>query len=342
MLLVLVLVPPVRCAAWRTGLVDRPEAAMHKSHSRVTPYGGVAIWLAVVATITAAIWANRYGAPLPAAGAWQRPVTVLLACATAVMLAGLVDDRRALPALPRLLVQLLAGLILLRLCPAFRLPVGPAGTFQILASLLWILALTNALNFLDNMDGLAAGISAVVCLLLVVMAWITAQAAVLVLAAILLGALIGFLRYNLPPASIFMGDAGILFVGFLLSSTTAMLSRHVWAAAEHGAGWLAPLLLLVVPVYDLVSVTAIRLRNGAAPWAADNNHISHRLSALGLSRPAAVGVIHLSTLVAGLPALLLLHLSAGGAAALGVAYLSVIAAVGLADSRARRSLSNSA
>lgn len=336
MLLVLLLVPPIRRAAWRVGLVDRPRSAAHKSHRQATPYAGLAIGLAFsLALLALPVAVALTGWHLPPAS-WWRPTAVLILCSTAILLTGLLDDRRTLPALPRLMAQAVAGFALLWYCPSFRLPLGSGHWAPLAGTLLWILALTNAVNFLDNMDGLAAGMAALMGVLMAVMAWVNGEPVVFLLAATLTGALVGFLRYNLPPASVFMGDAGALFTGFVASSTASLLSRQLAQTPDRAAAWLAPLLLFLVPTYDLCSVTAIRIANRMPPWIGDNNHISHRLVALGLSRRGAVAVICTATLIGGLPALFLLRLAYHQAMLVGLGYLLVLVGVGGADAQTRR------
>jgi UDP-GlcNAc:undecaprenyl-phosphate/decaprenyl-phosphate GlcNAc-1-phosphate transferase len=326
LLLGAVLVPLMGRLAARAGLVDRPGTAAHKAHRRTTPYGGgAAIWLSMAMA----------AAPLLARPGWPTEGTAALGlAATAVMALGLVDDWRPLPALPRFLVQLLVASALVGRYPQFRLPLG-ADVLAVPLTVLWVLALTNAFNFLDNMDGLAAGLAAIVCVALGAAAWQTGPAGPSLLIWALLGALLAFLVYNLPPASVFMGDAGGLFIGFVLSSQAAALSRQLATTGPSRAAWVVPLTVFAIPAYDLVTVTAIRLGRGAAFWKGDNNHISHRLVAAGLTRRAAVLVIYALAAATALPAVLApwrrgwttaLWLAGTGGAAL---------AVGLLERRAR-------
>jgi len=317
-----------RRLALHLGLVDRPDAAAHKSHLQATPYGGgVAIWLGMaLTTLPFLAWSTR---SLAGAG-------LLLGCATLMLILGLADDWRPMPAFPRLMVQLAAAAALVSAGAQYRLPVGPPA-IAIPVTILWILALTNAYNFLDNMDGLSAGLAAVACLTLGAMAWNTGSREALVLLAGVLGALLGFLLHNFPPATVFMGDAGGLSVGFLLSGLGAGLSRHL--ATMPGSGgpwaWLGPLMVFALPLYDLGTVTAIRIRAGAAPWTGDNNHISHRLVAGGLSRRSAVVVLYGAAAATALPALLIQRLDGWHAALMLGAYAAAIAVVGRADRRER-------
>ena len=305
-LLALLAIPPIKRLAWRLDLVDHPRDGVHKSHLRPIPYGGgIAIWAATLITsLLSPFFIPRSLAPVPFPIVLH-PALVLLACATLLFLTGLVDDWRGLPPLPRFLIQLATTTTLVVACPEFRLLLfGKAPSVAVPLTVLWITALTNAFNFLDNMDGLSAGIGLVALLMLAGMGLLAHHFLCIVLCLILAGAIAGFLIFNFPPASIFMGDAGGFFIGFLISSTSVLSSHwfgQVFADLPHQ---LAPLLVLTVPLYDLITVSIIRLKNGVPPWIGDNNHISHRLVDLGLSRRTAVLVIYAATLLTCLPALL--------------------------------------
>ena len=204
---------------------------------------------------------------------------------------GLLDDRRALPASIKLVVQGLAAAFAVFWGGASVLEFAGPGV-SVVVSLLWIVAVTNALNFIDNMDGLAGGLGFVAALAFACAAALNSQWLVATLAAILGGGLLGFLRWNVAPAKVFMGDGGSLPTGFLLAVIAA---RTTWwdPAGEAGpaaglVGLLVPLGALAIPLYDLVAVTCIRLREGRSPFAGDQRHLSHRLVQRGISGPRAV------------------------------------------------------
>ena len=350
----------------RWGYVDRPGseggAELHKQHGRVVPVtGGVAIFLAVAMPLLAAlvlIWLT------PADGwrGWlspvsdhvegireQAPTAVCVLAALAVLhVMGLIDDRRGLSPWPKLLVQLLlasalavfADLRVLALLDQF----GPVGTAaSIITSVLWMVVITNALNFLDNMDGLAGGVAAAAAGLYLAATLMTGQWFVAATAALLVGALLAFLCYNLPPARLFMGDAGSLVVGMLLAvlsvQTTyfdpTQMTGGAWSGLGAGPGaWygvLMPLMILAVPLYDFVSVTAIRLAQGKSPFRADRQHFSHRLVQRGLSPRGAVLVIWLCTLATGLSGVMLWALSPWQALLAAAQTLAVLAVLALIE-----------
>lgn len=291
------LIPPIKRLAWRWNLVDHPAAGTHKGHRQATPYGG---GIAVFAGLGMALAAGQWWLPEV-----QAPeIGFLLGGGAALLLLGLVDDWRGLSPLPRFALQFAVAGSLIALCPQYRLPLLPQTPYlAALLSTVWLAAMANAFNFLDNMDGLSGGMSAIVLLALALMGWWAGHPALALIALALSGAAAGFLCYNFPPASIFMGDAGGLFLGFVAAGLSAQLAH------EHPADplLLAPLLVLLVPAYDLASVILIRLSRRLPPWRGDHNHLSHRLVRLGLSRRGAVLVIYAMNLAAVAGALGALH-----------------------------------
>lgn len=175
-------------------------------------------------------------------------------------------------------------------------------------SFLWIIGITNALNLLDNMDGLSGGVAAIAAGFFLLLAAGSGQYLVSALAAALLGACIGFLRYNVNPASIFMGDAGSLFIGFLLAALGIKL-RFPSPPFPHNADlitWMIPVLVLGIPIFDTTLVTISRLRRGKNPLTTPGkDHLSHRLVAAGLTPREAVLSIYVLAFGLGMVAVLL-------------------------------------
>jgi UDP-GlcNAc:undecaprenyl-phosphate GlcNAc-1-phosphate transferase len=312
-----------RKVAPRLGLVDRPGG--RKAHRAPTPMGGgVAIWattglMLLGGTIGLALF--RAGLPPELAkhanGLWSRgpELAGIFGLATVIMFMGLIDDRVGLGWKVRLLVQvglataLVAGGVRVTLFWPFHHPVVSGAI-----TVLWIVGLTNAFNFLDNMDGLAAGVGLIAALLFASAQAIVGSLFVPAVLLVLVGALAGFLVFNRYPASLFMGDAGSNFLGFMLGALTV---AGTFARPEEGFspyGVLSPLLVMAVPLYDTTSVVLIRLREGRSPFQADRRHFSHRLVDRGLTPPRAVWTIYLVTLAGGLGTLLLPFLGAAGAA----------------------------
>jgi len=316
-----VLCAVARRMAPRWGLLDRPGG--HKGHKAPVPLGGgVAIWLTVV-LVLAACGAAVFlaGDRLPeavarhASGLRERAAELglILGLATVMMVMGFLDDRVSLSWKPRLAIQLgcaaavaAAGVRVTLFGPFTHPLIGGAVTA------LWIAAMANAFNMLDNMDGLAASVGLIAALL-----FGAAQAAVGGLFApavllILVGALAGFLVHNHAPARLYMGDAGSNFLGFLLGSLT-VAGNFFQTGQASPFGVLTPLLVMAVPLYDMTTVILIRLSEGRSPFQPDRRHFSHRLVGRGLTPPQAVWTIDLVTLACGLGALLLHRLDAWGA-----------------------------
>jgi UDP-GlcNAc:undecaprenyl-phosphate/decaprenyl-phosphate GlcNAc-1-phosphate transferase len=301
--------PLLRRVALRVGFVDVPAA--HKSHSAAMPYlGGVAI-----AGATLAGWlfesslVSRMG------------VVALAAVAIAVM--GLVDDHRKLTPWVRLAAEGAAAAAVVG--AGVRAEVTSIAIVDIAITILWIIGVTNAFNLLDNMDGLSAGTAAVAAMGVFALAAIEGQRALATVAIALCGACIGFLVHNWRPASIFMGDAGALFIGFVLS--VAVLDLH--PALPHPESLAVPALLLALPVLDTSVVSIARARRGRSLMSGGKDHLSHRLVTLGV--PPSVAVAVLVTVEGTMAALAVL--SGGGvmpvwsAAAIAVTAIAVLAAV---------------
>lgn len=217
---------------------------------------------------------------------------------------GLIDDRRPLGPFLKLAVMALPAVAVAvgsdtRLFTFLDAPAaGP--WLSIALTVVWILVVTNALNFMDNMDGLSAGVGAIAAACLLAVALLGGQWFVAGCLALLIGALLGFLLFNRPPATIFMGDGGSLVLGFLLAFLSVRITYTSPDAVgdtppgANGVGMFAtltPLIVLAVPLYDFVSVCVLRLRQGKSPFVGDMQHLSHRIAARGLSRPLAVATI---------------------------------------------------
>lgn len=288
LLLSLTITPAAGRLALRTGMVDRPSA--RKLHRHPVPLlGGVAIYLALVGAVV--IFSDR---------AYLAQLAGILVGATVVSFFGLWDDRSGLPPLVKLAGQLAAASILLVFGVQVQLfewaPINYALT------LLWVVGITNALNLLDNMDGLSAGVATVAAGFFLVLAAMNGQYLVGALAAALTGACLGFLVYNFNPARIFMGDSGSLFIGFLL----AVVGLKLRFENVTTVTWMIPVIVLGIPIFDTALVTLSRLRRGLNPFTTPGkDHLSHRLVRLGLTHREAVLSIYVAGVALGLIATLL-------------------------------------
>jgi len=199
-------------------------------------------------------------------------------------------------------------------------------SLSIAATVVWLVLITNAFNFLDNMDGLSAGVGAIAAVILGAAAAATGQVFVPVTAFVVAGALIGFLVFNFAPASIFMGDSGSLVTGYMLGVLTVLTTFFDPVQQRTPFGVLVPVVVLAVPLYDVGSVCWHRRRAGRSLFIADRGHFSHRLVQRGMSPRSAVLTIYLATAATAMPALLLPN-AGGGSAALLLAQCGCVVAI---------------
>jgi UDP-GlcNAc:undecaprenyl-phosphate/decaprenyl-phosphate GlcNAc-1-phosphate transferase len=339
----------VRTYAPRWGFVDRPGG--HKGHKAPTALGGgVAIWLTTVIILglglLAVFAASRTGLPEPLerylGGIVLRSSELIwiLALATVIMVMGLFDDIHNLNWKVRLVIQLTCaalvafGGIRVTLFGPFTHPLL-GGTVTVL----WIVGLTNAFNMLDNMDGLSASVGLIAASLFCGAQLAAGSLFAPAVLLVLVGALAGFLVHNHAPARLFMGDSGSNFLGFLLGTLTVVgtFTRDERGGAYSPYGVLAPLLVMAVPLYDMISVILIRLSEGRSPFVGDRRHFSHRLVARGLTASQAVLTIDLVTLAGGLGALLLHRLGGLGASVVMAQTCCLLGVVGILELSASRS-----
>lgn len=283
--------PVVRRLAQRIGFLDQPDARK----LQVVPIplmGGVAIYIAVVSSIL--VFGGHY---LP-------ELASILGGATLLSLLGLWDDRVDLPALVKLIGQIAAtgGLVLAGV--EVRLGWLPVWV-NIAVTIAWVVGISNAVNFLDNMDGLAGGISAVAAAYFAVIAAMNGQYLVSSLAAAVLGACLGFLVFNSKPASIFMGDAGSLFLGYVLAAIGIKLR---FPDNVNFVTWMVPVLVMWVPIADTLLVIVSRVRRHVNPFtSAGRDHTSHRLVRRGLTQREAVLLLYLAACAVGLLAMFVMQ-----------------------------------
>lgn len=302
--------PLARYLAPRIGVIDEPEA--RKVHKRPVPrLGGAAIFLTVI--VVAIVLGRRYR--------FNQFGSILIG-ATGVSFMGLADDRWGLKPLVKLVGQILAALLLY----ATNIYVGTFHhpVLNLIATVFWVVYVTNAINLLDNMDGLAGGVAAIAAIHFALMCSFSGQYLVGALAIAVLGACLGFLFYNLNPASIFMGDSGSLFLGFMLAATGIKLK---FPENVTFVTWMVPVLVMGLPIFDTTLVIISRLRRGLNPLATPGqDHTSHRLVAAGLSQREAVLTLYVVSFVLGLLAIFVTEASivegyvVGGLAALGGLY----------------------
>ena len=288
----LLMTPLARRAAWRFGVVDQPSG--RKVHTTATPLmGGLAIYGGMIVALI--LFSPRdYLVETLAIGAG----------ASWMALVGLIDDHHGMNFRVKLLAQVLAALGVALAGIRIQLFYVPA--LDLLLTVFWIVALTNAVNFLDNMDGLAAGLTGIAAVFFFILAASEGQGLVSSLAAAIAGAALGFLIFNFNPASIFMGDMGSQVLGFVLAVLAIKLR---FATAPGITTWAVPLLVLGLPIFDISLVVFTRLREGRSPAQAGKDHTSHRLNQMGLSTRRAVLALYGVCILFGLDAILVNRLA---------------------------------
>ena len=271
------LTPLMRKIAVSKKIFDKPNSA-HKSHIKPIPYlGGVAIILGVVITS----YLTLFLSPFTANNFWL--ATTALAPAIALGMIGLWDDIKNLDPLPRFIGQSIAGLVVASVLVSSGNLGNPTGlvAIDILISVIWVVGISNSINFFDNLDGGAAGTVAISAVVLTYLALSTDQSFIAALSLVVAGSTLGFLIWNKTPARIFMGDAGALFLGVLIATLTVRFEPNT----ESSLGSFAtPLLLLAIPILDTTVAVLSRLRRKISPFQGGRDHLSHRLVRAGLSR----------------------------------------------------------
>jgi len=265
----------------------------------------------------------------------------LLGCIVGLHLLGLIDDRRPMGARSKLIIMLVPAVIFAVFFDTRLLTMldGYAGGawLSIVLTIVWIVAITNAMNFIDNMDGLSAGIAAIAGGLFLIAAILNAQWFIGVILALLVGGCLGFLVFNFPPAKIFMGDGGSLVIGFVLAITTVRTTYiPVDGSGPDAGAWyglLMPIAVLAVPLYDFVTVTVIRIYQGKSPFVGDLQHFSHRLRDRGLGNRGTILVIYALTACSGIAGILLTRASAWEAGMLGAQVMMILGALALFEYR---------
>jgi UDP-GlcNAc:undecaprenyl-phosphate GlcNAc-1-phosphate transferase len=295
--LCLALTPLCMRLARKLDFMDRPNTAL-KVHKAPVPYlGGLAIYAAFALGVAAVkLWSfpALEQQPWPLQAQLLRGVYAILAGGLAALLLGLVDDARALSPKVKFLGQILAAGLLVYF-GGLRLRFVEAGWLSVALTIFWVVTVTNAMNFVDIMDGLAAGLGGTAALCFLAFSVNAGRFNDSIAAAALAGACFGFLAYNFSPARVYMGDAGSHFIGFALAAISLNLSySHTNELAVF-----SPMLILAMPLFDLLLMTVIRTRKGIPPWKGSPDHIPLRLRALGFSKEKAVLSLYAATAVLG-------------------------------------------
>lgn len=341
--LTVILTAVVRRAAVRFGFAAHPQPDRYHQ-SIVALGGGIAIFGTLLIALLSAVLFVQFGSEFirrsfPALTPYlrgfadkQSDLLLVLGCGLVLHLVGLWDDKKRLGPFLKLAVQILVSAaaavwadIRLEFFIQNRL-------ITLLLSVLWMVLLINAFNFLDNMDGVSAGIAAIVSAVLLAAAARSGQVFVGGLAVLLLGSLLGFLMFNFPPARIFMGDAGSLVVGFFVAVLSLRTTYYNPALEMPLSAVFMPLIVMAVPLYDFSSVLFLRIRQGKNPLVGDTQHFSHRLRRRGLSDRQVALTLYLATLCTSAGAVVLQKTDWMGAVLIFLQTLMVLGLIAVLES----------
>lgn len=290
--------PVVKAFAYKVGAIDVPKDNRRMHHIPIPRLGGLAIFLGfIVSILLFAKMTNQFR-------------SILLGAVIIVVL-GVVDDITPLPAKFKFMIQIGAALIptlngvqihVLSNPNLFSPnPYWDMGVLSIPVTVLWIVAITNAVNLIDGLDGLAIGVSAISATTVLVISLLVSEVQVAVVMAALVGACVGFMPYNLNPAKMFMGDTGATFLGYILACMSVEGLFKSWAIISFAV----PFLILGLPIFDTAFAILRRLAHGQSPMQADRSHIHHRLIDMGLNQKQAVATLYVISAILGLSAVVL-------------------------------------
>ncbi len=297
-LVALISTPVVKSLAFRVGAVDIPKDNRRMHDHPIPRMGGLAIFFGFILSVLIFL-------PL------TPELQGMLLGSVIIVILGILDDIFALPAMPKFIVQILAALVAVLHGNCIEFLSNPnifsselyweLGWLKIPITVLWIVGITNAVNLIDGLDGLACGVSTISSMTLLVIALIVAEPDVALLMGALSGACIGFLPYNLNPAKIFMGDTGSTFLGFILAVVSIQGLFKFYAIISFAV----PFLMLGLPIFDTCFAILRRVSHGQSPMSPDRGHIHHRLIDMGFSQKQAVAVLYIISAILGLSAVVL-------------------------------------
>ncbi len=290
--------PLVKKMAYKVGAIDVPKDDRRMHKVPIPRLGGLAIFLGFLLSVL--LFARI-----------ERPVRGILIGAIMIVILGVLDDILTLRALPKFLVQIAAAGVAVYYGNVIQYISNPIltspvpylnlGKWAIPLTIVWIVAITNAVNFIDGLDGLAVGVSAISSATLLVTAILVSEGNVAVIMAALLGACLGFIPYNMNPAKIFMGDTGSTFLGYVLATVSIQGLFKLYAIISFAV----PFLILGLPIFDICFAILRRLAHGQNPMHADRGHVHHRLIDMGFNQKQAVAISYMVTALLGLAAVVL-------------------------------------
>ena len=290
--------PLVKALAYKVGAIDVPKDGRRMHKTPIPRLGGLAIFLAFL--LSTLLFAEI-----------DRQMKGILMGAVIIVILGVLDDIMTLRALPKFFIQILAASIAVYHGCVIQFVSNSnlfsdtlyinLGWLSVPVTIIWIVAITNAVNFIDGLDGLAVGVSAISAGSLLVIALMVAEGNIAIVIAALLGACIGFIPYNFNPAKIFMGDTGSTFLGYILATLSIQGLFKMYAIISFAV----PFLILGVPIFDICFAFLRRIAKGQNPMIADRGHVHHRLIDMGFSQKQSVAITYMITAILGLAAVVL-------------------------------------
>ena len=277
--------PFVKSIAQMVGAVDVPKDNRRMHTHPIPRMGGLAIFLGFL--LSALIFIPM-----------SQPLRGMLLGSVIIVILGIFDDIYALPAMPKLIVQIAAALVAVLHGNVIQVlsnpnvfsenPYWTLGKLAIPLSVIWIVAITNAVNLIDGLDGLAVGVSTISSMTMLVIAMLVSENAVALMMAALAGGCIGFMPYNLNPAKIFMGDTGSTFLGFILATVSIQGLFKFYTIISFAV----PFLMLGLPLFDTCFAILRRISKGQSPMSPDRSHVHHRLIDMGFNQKQAVAILY--------------------------------------------------
>ena len=282
-------------------------------HGKISRIGGVAIYLAFIITMAIFVKADRQ-------------IKGLVIGSSIMFFTGLIDDLIDIKPLVKLTLEVIAALVLIYFgisVDIIRLPLGiqiDTGIISFIFTIIWVAGITNAVNLIDGLDGLAVGVSSIAAITMLAVALLTGNMPIAITMAALAGACIGFMPYNLNPAKIFMGDTGSTFLGYMLATVSIMGLFKFYAVISFAV----PFLILGLPIFDTANAIIRRVAAGRSPMSPDRGHVHHKLIDMGFNQKQAVAILYAISATLGLTAVVLT--SSGEVKAI-VLLLAVLAAI---------------
>ena len=352
-LMSLVLTAVVRVFSLKTNFVSRLQKDRF-GESIVPLGGGIGIFITIATMLIAAIIVVKFLLPTPLFAWLDDSVTihskgfldklpalvVILACALVLHIVGLIDDKKHLGPFLKLFVQFGAAFAAVHFADVRVEFFIQNKIVTTVLSVFWIVLIINAFNFLDNMDGLSAGIAVITSSVLFAAAALSGQVFIGGVALIFIGAMLGFLVFNFPPAKIFMGDCGSLVVGFFVALLTLKTTYYNQVYQSGIYAVFMPLVVMAVPLYDFASVTILRLSQGKSPFVGDTQHFSHRMKRRGLSNTQTTLTLYLATLCTCVGAVFLYQVDLLGACLIFAQTIMILIMIAILEMTSKPSSSD--